>query len=146
MTVLFWWIVTSPFSQGVAGGALIGSLLICSPLVRWLPFVNGGGVATARAISYLAVAWLGLGIGFRSADETAALRQAQTDLAFARLQLETQRRTADVAEKLRAAAKADADAANAKVSDYEIWLEGKPADCGCAHDADDVRRLRDIAE
>ncbi|MGB3043673.1 MAG: hypothetical protein WBB98_10805 [Xanthobacteraceae bacterium] len=144
MTALAWWLITNSLTQAIAGGLALASLVV-AVVGRWFPY-SKGVAATARVVSYVAVLVLGLGIGFRAADETAALRQAQTDLAFARLQLETQRQTADVAAKLRAAAQADADAANAKVTDYETWLEGKPADCGCAHDADDVRRLRDIAE
>ncbi len=144
MTALFWWIVTHAVTQAIAAVLALASMLV-AVVGRWVPGITAYA-GLARVVSYVAVLVLGLGIGFRSADESAALRQAQTDLAFTRLQLETQRQTADVAKKLRTDALAEAAAANEKVTDYETWLEGKPADCGCAHDADDVRRLRDIAE
>lgn len=143
MTALFWWLVTNSVTQATAGGLLLAALLVAT-VGRWVPGVAAWAGA-ARAASYAAVAVLGLGIGYRSADETSALRQAQTDLAFARLELDAQRRAADVAAQLRAAAEADAAAANEKVTEYETWLAGQPADCGCALDDDDVRRLRDIA-
>jgi hypothetical protein len=144
MTMLFWWIVTSELTQAAAAVLALAALAV-AVVGRWIPVIKAYA-PLARVVSYAVLFVLGLGIGFRSADESAGLRQAQTDLAFTRLQLETQRQTADVAAKLRAAAEADAATANDKVKDYETWLEGKPADCGCAHDADDVRRLRDIAE
>ncbi len=144
MTALFWWLVANSWTQAAAGGLLIVSLVV-AVIGRWLPVVSAY-VGAARLASYAAVAVLGLGIGYRSADESAALRQVQIDLAFARLQLDTQRQTADVAAKLRAAAEADAAAANEKVADYETWLEDRPSDRGCALDDDDVRRLRDIAK
>lgn len=144
MTSLFWWIVTLAVTQAIAAVLALTSMIV-AVVGRWVPGIKAyaGG---ARVVSYAAVLVLGLGIGFRSADESAALRQTQTDLAFTRLQLETQRQTADVAKKLRTDALAEAAAANEKVTDYETWLEGKSADCGCTHDADDVQRLRDIAE
>lgn len=144
MTATFWWIVTSEMMQVTAGVLALAAAAVAL-FGRWWPGL-AAYAAAARLISYIAIFVLGLGVGFRSADETAALRQAQTDLAFTRLQLETQRQTADMAKKLRTDAEAEAAKANEKVTDYETWLEGKPADCGCAHDADDVRRLRDIAE
>jgi hypothetical protein len=142
MTALFWWFVTNSIVQAVAAVLALAAAMV-AVAGRWVPGIKAYAAA-ARLVSYGAVFVLGLGIGFRSADESAALRQAQTDLAFTRLQLETQRQTADDAKKLRDAARADADVANAKVADYETWLEGQPASCGCAFDDDDVRRLQDI--
>ncbi|MBN8974218.1 MAG: hypothetical protein J0H32_01645 [Rhizobiales bacterium] len=143
MTATFWWLVTSEWMQAIAAGLALASMIV-AVVGRWVPGIKVyAGVA--RVVSYVALLVLGLGIGFRSADESAALRQTRTDLAFTRLQLETQRQTADVAKKLRTDALAEAAAANEKVTDYETWLQDRPAGCGCAFDDDDVKRLRDIA-
>jgi hypothetical protein len=145
MIALFWWLIASSWMQAAAGVVLLVSLAI-AVVMRWVP----GAVAyagAARLASYLAVAVLSLGIGYRSADETAALRQLQTDLAFSQLQLNTQVRTADVATKLRADAEAKVAQANQKVTDYEADLADEATTGnGCDIDRRDNGSLLDIAQ
>jgi hypothetical protein len=145
MTALFWWVIASSWVQAFAGVVLLAALVLAI-VMRWVPGA-AAYAAAARFASYIAVAVLGLGIGYRSADETAALRQAQTDLAFSQLQLNTQRQTADVATKLRADAEATAAQANQKVADYESDLADEAtAGSGCDIDRRDNGRLLDIAQ
>jgi hypothetical protein len=142
----FWWIGTSDIALAVLAVVLVVGLLISEVdrIAVWLPWLKPF-TAWGRPASYLALGLLALFSGYRVSDESAALKQAKIDLAFTRLQLDTQKQTADTAAKLRAEAEAKAEAANQKVTDYEADLAAQPQDSNCTLTDDDVRRLREIA-
>lgn len=145
MSSFFWSIVTSDLAFWVGGIVLIASAVVgWFPLLRWFP-VLGAYVPLARAVFVTVLFLMGVCFGYRLADESAALKQVQQDLAFARLQLDAQRQSADTAAKLRAEAEAKAATANQKVIEYEDRLSKLPEACGCALDDADVNSLRDIA-
>jgi hypothetical protein len=145
MASFFWAIVTSGLAFWIGGIVLMASAVVgWFPLLRWFP-VLGAYVPLARAVFVVMLFLVGVCLGHRLADESAALKQAQQDLAFSRLQLDAQRRSADVADKLRADAEAKVATANQKVIDYEERLSKLPENCGCALDDDDVNSLRGIA-
>jgi hypothetical protein len=145
MADLFWSIATSYLALSI-----IAVLLVVSWLVGHVPFgkyapVIGPYVVLAQFVAYPTLALLAFLIGMRIADERADLKQAKIDLAFSQLQLSTQKKTAETAQKLRAEAEAKADQANQRVSEYEERLAKQPANDGCNLDDGDVRSLHDIA-
>lgn len=145
MASFFWAIVTSDLAFWIGGTILMVSAVVgWFPLLRWFP-VLGAYVPLARAVFAVMLFVIGVCLGHRLADESAALKQAKQDLAFSQLQLDAQRQTADTATKLRADAEAKAATANQKVTDYEERLSKLPESCGCAFDDGDVRSLHDIA-
>lgn len=145
MASWFWWIATSDWAFGIDFLLLIVALVIGHmPFAGKIPVIAPYVVA-ARFAAYLILAVMMLCVGHRLSDESAALKQAQQDLAFSRLQLDAQRQSADTAAKLRADAEAKAATANQKVTEYEERLSKLPESCGCALDDDDVNSLRGIA-
>lgn len=145
MASWFWWIATSDWALGFDLLLLIVALVVGHmPFAGKIPAIAPYVVA-ARIAAYLILAVMMLCVGYRLSDESAALKQAQMDLAFSRLQLDAQRQSADTAAKLRDDAEAKAATANQKVTDYEERLSKLPATCGCDFDDDDVRSLHDIA-
>ncbi|MHB0785566.1 hypothetical protein [Bradyrhizobium sp. 5.13L] len=130
----------------VLGVVLVAALVVgFAPLLGRFPVI-GAYVPLARLVALLLLFVIGLCVGHRSADESAALAQARTDLAFTQLELSTQRQTAETAAKLRADAEAKADEADKKVSDYEAELAKRPANDACTLDGGDVDWLRRIAK
>jgi hypothetical protein len=145
MAPFFWAIATSDLAFWIGALILLASAVVgWFPLLRWFP-VLGAYVPLARAVFVVMLFLIGVCLGHRLADESAALKQAQQDLAFSRLQLDAQRQSADTANKLRVDAEAKAATANQKVTDYEERLSKLPESCGCALDDDDVNSLRNIA-
>lgn len=145
MADLFWSVATSYAVLSIIGTAFVAVLVIGHlPLARYVPVIAPYVVA-ARLAAYPALALLAFLIGVRITDERASLKQAQRDLAFAQLQLDTQKHTAEAAERLRMAAETKAAQANQKVTEYEERLAQQPAGDGCNLDDADVRSLRDIA-
>jgi hypothetical protein len=145
MASLFWTVATSETALWIDGAILLlAGVIGWFPLLRWFPIL-GTYVPLARAVFIAVLFVFGVCIGHRLSDESAALKQAQQDLAFSRLQLDAQRQSADTAAKLRADAEAKAATANQKVTEYEERLSKLPESCGCALDDDDVNSLRGIA-
>ncbi|MCB1393234.1 hypothetical protein [Nitrobacter sp.] len=145
MADLFWSVATSYAVLSFIGMALVAVLIIGHiPLIGRIPIV-GPYVVAARLAVYPLLALLAFLIGVRITDERASLKQAQRDLAFAQLQLDAQKHTAEAAERLRMVAETKAAKANQKVTDYEERLAKQPAGDGCNLDDADVRSLRDIA-
>ncbi|UPK31811.1 hypothetical protein IVB18_26130 [Bradyrhizobium sp. 186] len=146
MTWLLWAIATSDLTLMALGLVLVAALVIgFAPLLDRFPVI-GAYVPLARLVALLLLFVIGLCVGHRLADESAALAQARTDLAFKDLELDAQKRSADVAAKLRADAEAKAGEADKKVSDYEAELAKRPENDACALDGGDVDRLRGIAK
>ncbi|KYK44558.1 hypothetical protein A1D31_14270 [Bradyrhizobium liaoningense] len=146
MTWLLWAVATSDLALMVLGLVLVAALVVgFAPLLGRFPVI-GAYVPLARLVALLLLFVIGLCIGHRLADESAALAQARTDLAFKDLELDAQRQTAETAAKLRADAEAKADEADKKVSDYEAELAKRPANDACVLDGGDVDWLRRIAK
>lgn len=145
MADLFWSVATSGVVLSITGIVLVAALVVGHlPLIGRIPAVAPYVVA-ARLAVYPMLALLAFLIGVRITDERAELKQAKRDLAFAQLQLDTQKQAAEAAAKLRVEAEAKAEQANQKVTDYEERLAKQPAGNGCNLDGDDVRSLRGIA-
>jgi hypothetical protein len=145
MASLFWTIACSDWALGFDLLLLVAALVIGHmPFAGKIPAIAPYVVA-ARFAAYLVLAVMMLCIGHRLADESAALKQAQQDLAFQKLQLDAQKESAETAEKLRTDAEASAATANQKVKDYEERLAKLPQTCDCGLTDDDVRSLHDIA-
>ena len=145
MGALFWSIVTSDLAFWIGGIVLLVSAVVgWFPLLKWFP-VLGSYVPLARAVFVIMLFAVGVCLGHRMADETAALKQARQDLVFQRLQLDAQKQSAETAARLRAEAEASAETANQKVKDYEERLAKLPETCGCGLTDDDVRSLHGIA-
>jgi hypothetical protein len=145
MASLFWTIATSETALWVDGAILLVAAVIgWFPLLRWFPIL-GTYVPLARFVFVAVLFVTGFCLGYRLADESAALKQAQQDLAFQKLQLDAQKESAETAEKLRDAAQAEVAQANQKVKDYEADLAKEPADSNCYLTDDDLKRLRAIA-
>lgn len=145
MADLIWSLATSYLALGIIGAVALAALIVGHvPLARLLPVI-GPYVVLARFVSYLALMLLCFLIGTRLADERAETKRLKTDLAYARLQIEAQKASADTAAHLRAKAEQQAATLEQKVSEYEDRLAKSPAGCGCEFDADDVNSLRNIA-
>lgn len=145
MADLFWSVATSYAVLSIIGTALAASFVVGHiPMTGLIPAIAPYVVA-ARLAAYPTLALLAFLIGVRITDERASLKQAQRDLAFAELQLNTQKQVAETAERLRLAAETKAGIANQKVTEYEERLAQQPAGDGCNLDDADVRSLRDIA-
>ncbi|BEV46007.1 hypothetical protein [Afipia carboxidovorans] len=145
MSDLIWSLATSYLSlTGIGILAAVALIVGHVPLAKYLPVV-GPYVVLARFVSYLALMLLAFLIGTRLADERAAVKQLKTDLAYARLQIEAQKASAEAAAKLRAQAEQQAATLEKKVTDYEDQLAKQPEGCGCAFDDGDVNSLRGIA-
>lgn len=145
MADLFWSVATSYAVLSIIGTALVAAFVIGHlPLTGRIPVI-GPYVVAARGAAYPLLALLAFLIGVRITDERASLRQARIDLAFAQIQLDTQKHTAEAAERLRMVAETKAAQANQKVTEYEERLATQPAGDGCNLDDADVRSLRDIA-
>ena len=146
MAWLLWAVATSDLALMVLGLLLAAALVVgFAPFLGRFPVI-GAYVPLARLAALLLLFVIGLCIGHRLADESAALAQARADLAFKDLELDAQRQSAETAAKLRADAEAKADEADKKVSDYEAELAKRPANCGDTLDRSDVDRLRWIAK
>ena len=145
MADLIWSLATSYLALSIVGLVLIAALVVgYFPLLKWFPVI-GQYVAAGKLISLLAASVLAFLIGARLADERAAVKQLKTDLAYARLQIEAQKASAEAAAKLRAQAEQQAATLEKKVTDYEDQLAKQPQGCGCAFDDGDVNSLRGIA-
>lgn len=145
MADLIWSLATSYLALGVIGTIAAVALIVGHvPLAKYLPFI-GPYVILARFVSYLALMLLAFLIGTRLADERAETKRLKTDLAYARLQMEAQKASAETAARLRAEAEQQAATLERKVTDYENQLASQPAGCGCALDDADVNSLRGIA-
>lgn len=141
---MLWSILTSDYVLGLTGIIAIACFVVgFFPLASLIPFLSPYVIA-ARFAGVGVLAWLMFCLGHRSADNTAALRQARIDLSFAHVQLETQKATAEQAAKLRERAEAETQQLNERVSAYEAELAKRP-DAGCALDDGDVTGLRNIA-
>lgn len=146
MSWLLWALATSDLALMALGLVLVVAMVVgFAPLLGRFPVV-GAYVPLARMVAFLLLFVIGLCVGHRLADESAARAQARTDLAFKDLELDAQKRSADVAATLRENAEAKADEADKKVSDYEAELANRPANDACALDGSDVDRLRGIAK
>ena len=145
MADLFWSVATSYAVLSIIATLFLASLIIgFAPLVRFIPGL-AAYVMLARVVALFSLAVLAFLIGVRITDERASLKQARIDLAFAELQLDAQKHTAETAERLRMIAETKAAKANQKVTEYEDRLAKQPAGDGCNLDDADVRSLRDIA-
>lgn len=145
MADLIWSLATSYLALSIVGLILIAALVVgYFPLLKWFPVI-GKYVAAGKLISLLTASVLAFLIGTRLADERAAVKQLKTDLAYAQLQIEAQKASAETAAKLRAQAEQQAATLEKKVTDYEDQLAKQPAGCGCAFDDGDVNSLRGIA-
>ena len=145
MADLFWSVATSYAVLSIIATLFLASLIIgFAPLVRFIPGL-APYVMLARLVALFSLAVLAFLIGVRITDERASLKQARIDLAFAELQLDAQKHTAETAERLRMIAETKAAKANQKVTEYEDRLAKQPAGDGCNLDDADVRSLRDIA-
>lgn len=145
MASLFWTIATSYTALTIDGIILLACLIVgYFPLARYLPVV-GPYVEAAKMLFAVMLFVTGVVVGHRISDESAALKQAQQDLAFQKLQLDAQKESAETADKLRTEAEASAATANQKVKDYEERLAKLPQTCDCGLTDDDVRSLHDIA-
>ena len=143
--LIFWSVATSSVVLALLGLVVAASLAVgFAPLVRFIPGL-APYVMVARLISLISISVLSFLLGVRGADQRSALRQAQLDLAFAQIQLDAQKHTAETAERLRMVAETKAAQANQKVTEYEERLAQQPASDGCNLDDADVRSLRDIA-
>lgn len=141
---MLWSILTSDTVLGLTGIVAVACFVVgFFPLASLIPFLSPYVIA-ARFVGVGVLAWLMFCLGHRSADNTAALRQARIDLAFSQVQLETQKATAEQAAKLREQAEAQAQQLNERVSAYEAQLAKRP-DAGCNLDDSDVTGLRNIA-
>ncbi|MFZ5692465.1 MAG: hypothetical protein ACOY5F_14545 [Pseudomonadota bacterium] len=146
MSWLLWAIATSDLALMIGVIVLVAALVVgFAPLLDRLPVI-APYVPLARLVAFAMLFLLGLSVGHRLADESAALAQARTDLAFKDLELDAQRQSAEIAAKLRADAEAKAGEADKKVSDYEARLAKRPANDACALDDGDVDWLRRIAK
>lgn len=124
-------------------------LTLAALLVGHVPFgaympVIAPYVVLARASAYVFLALLFLLIGFRIADERAAVKQLKTELAWSNNQIAQQKASAEDAERLAREASARADQLNEKVNSYAAIL-AKRSSGDCTLDDDDVKRLLDIA-
>lgn len=145
MTDLIWSLATSYLALSIIALIAVAALVVGHvPLAKYLPVI-GPYVVLARFVSYLALMLLMFLVGTRLADERAEVKRLKTDLAFTQLQLDTQKQTAEQAQKLRDEAEKQAAEANQKVMDYEDRLAKSPSGCGCSFDDDDVNSLRGIA-
>ena len=145
MADLIWAAATSYLVLGVISAFLLAALVVgYFPLLKWFPVI-GPYVRVAKLIAFLLFGVLSFLIATRLADERAEVKRLKTDLAFTRLQLDTQKQTAEQAQKLRDEAEQKAAEANQKVTDYEDRLAKSPSGCGCSFDDDDVNSLRGIA-
>lgn len=141
---MLWAFLTSDYVLGFTGIVAIACFVIgFFPLASLIPVI-GPYVIAARFVGVGILAWLMFCLGHRSADNTAALRQAKIDSAFLQVQLETQKATAEHAAKLREKAEAETQQLNERVSAYEAQLAKRP-DAGCALNDSDVTGLRNIA-
>jgi hypothetical protein len=145
MTDLLWSLATSYAVLSIIGTVALVALIVGHvPFGRYAPVI-GPYVVLAQFVAYPTLMLLAFLIGVRVTDERAALKQARLDLAFSQLQLDTQKQTAETAERLRKQAEQQAEQANQKVTDYEERLAKQPTSDGCSLDGDDVRSLHDIA-
>lgn len=145
MTDLIWSLATSYLALGIIGIVLLAALVVgYFPLAKYLPVI-GPYVEAAKLIAFLLFGLLMFLVATRLTDERAEVKRLKTDLAFTQLQLNTQKQTAEQAQKLRELAEQQAAEANQKVTDYEDRLAKSPSGCGCSFDDDDVNSLRGIA-
>ena len=145
MSDLIWSLATSYLVLSIIGIILLAALVVgYFPLAKYLPVI-GPYVEAAKLIAFLLFGVLMFLIATRLSDERAEVKRLKTDLAFTQLQLNTQKRTAEQAQKLREQAEQQAAEANQKVTDYEDRLAKSPSGCGCSFDDDDVNSLRGIA-
>jgi len=145
MTDLIWSLATSYLALSIIGIVLLAALIVgYFPLASYLPVI-GPYVRVAKLIAFLLFGVLSFLIATRLSDERAEVKRLKTDLAFTKLQLDTQKQTAEQAQKLRDEAEKQAAEANQKVTDYEDRLAKSPSGCGCSFDDDDVNSLRGIA-
>jgi hypothetical protein len=145
MTDLIWSLATSYLTLSIIGIILLASLVVgYFPLAKYLPVI-GPYVEAAKLIAFLLFGLLMFLVATRLTDERAEVKRLKTDLAFTQLQLDTQKQTAEQAQKLRDEAEKQAAEANQKVTDYEDRLAKSPSGCGCSFDDDDVNSLRGIA-
>lgn len=145
MADLIWALATSYIALAIIGAIAAAALIVGHvPLAKYLPVI-GPYVVLARFVSYLALMLLCFLIGTRLADERAETKRLKIDLAYARLQIEAQKASAETAAQLRAQAEQQAATLEKKVSDYEDRLAKSPNGCGCDFDDSDVNSLRGIA-
>ena len=117
MADLFWSVATSYAVLSIIATLFLASLIIgFAPLVRFIPGL-APYVMLARLVALFSLAVLAFLIGVRITDERASLKQARIDLAFAELQLDAQKHTAETAERLRMIAETKAAKANQKVTE-----------------------------
>lgn len=127
---------------------LQGAIFVAALAVAHVPLINripqvAPYVLVAGLVAYLALADLALCLGYRIADERAALRQLKIDLAWSKNQLAQQKATAEDKERLAAEKAAEADELKAKVDDYEKTLSSRPVG-DCALDDVDLDGLRSL--
>jgi len=145
MADLIWSLATSYLVLSIIGIVLLAALVVgYFPLAKYLPVI-GPYIEAAKLIAFLLFGLLCFLIATRLSDERAEVKRLKTDLAFTQLQLDTQKQTAEQAQKLREQAEQQAAEANQKVTDYEDRLAKSPGGCGCSFDDDDVNSLRGIA-
>ena len=145
MSDFIWSLATSYLVLSIIGIILLAALIVgYFPLAKYLPVI-GPYVEAAKLIAFLLFGLMSFLVATRLSDERAEVKRLKTDLAFTQLQLNTQKQTAEQAQKLREQAEHQAAEANQKVTDYEDRLAKSPSGCGCSFDDDDVNSLRGIA-
>lgn len=145
MSDFIWSLATSYLVLSIIGIILLAALIVgYFPLAKYLPVI-GPYVEAAKLIAFLLFGLMSFLVATRLSDERAEVKRLKTDLAFTQLQLNTQKQTAEQAQKLREQAEQQAAEANQKVTDYEDRLAKSPSGCGCSFDDDDVNSLRGIA-
>jgi hypothetical protein len=147
MSGLFWDIATSDIALAAVGILFVATWVVARTPVRKIPAIAPYALL-AGLVSYLALADLALCVGFRIADERAAVRQLKNDLAWSDNELEQQKATAEDADRIAKEKAAQAQELQQKVSDYEAALErattANPASA-CALTDDDIDRLRALS-
>jgi hypothetical protein len=145
MADLFWSVATSYLVLSIIGIVAVAALIVGHvPFGKYAPVI-GPYVVLAQFVAYPTLMLLAFLVGVRITDERAALKQVKQDLAFSQLQLDAQKQSAEIADKLRQQAQQQAEQADQKVTEYEAELAKQPAGCGCNFDDGDVRSLHDIA-
>ena len=136
-----WDLATSTTALSIVAAILIASLIVSHlPLMKMIPAV-APYVILAGFVAYLALADLGLCIGFRIADERAETQRLKIELAWHKNELEQQKATAEDAARIASEKSVEADELKSKVDDYEATLSKQPVGA-CALDDADVGGLR----
>ena len=101
MSDFIWSLATSYLVLSIIGIILLAALIVgYFPLAKYLPVI-GPYVEAAKLIAFLLFGLMSFLVATRLSDERAEVKRLKTDLAFTQLQLNTQKQTAEQAQKLR---------------------------------------------